>query len=62
MENNLSMPVTGGFFSTDGLIILGVAVVCIILYLVFCVLRGNKNDDLKGFASDDFIDDEQEKQ
>ena len=55
MENNLSMPVTGGFFSTDGLIILGVAVVCIILYLVFCVLRGKKNDDLEGFAFDAFV-------
>lgn len=62
MEGNLSMPVTGGFFSTDGLIVLGVAVVFIILYFIFCVLRGNKNDDLKGFNDDDFIRDEQEKQ
>ena len=50
------------FDTLKRLIILGVAVVCIILYLVFCVLRGNKNDDLKGVASDDFVDDEQEKQ
>jgi hypothetical protein len=62
MEDNLSMPVTGGFFSTDGLIVLGVAVVFIILYCIFCVLRGNKNNDLKGFADDDFVSDEQEKQ
>lgn len=62
MDSNLTMPVTGGFFSTDGLIILAVAVVCTILYLAFCLLRQNKNDDLKGFADDDFVNDEQEKQ
>ena len=45
MDNNLSMPVTGGFFSTDGLIVLGVTIICIILYLIFCVLRENKKND-----------------
>ncbi len=62
MESNMTMPVTGGFFSTDGLIILGVAVAFIILYFIFCVLRGNKNNELKGFVDDDFVSDEQEKQ
>ena len=63
MENNLTLPVTGGFFSTDGLIVLGVAIAFLILYVVFCVVRENKNDDLKGFKSDDFVeDDEQTKQ
>ena len=62
MENNLSMPVTGGFFSTDGLIVLGVTIICIILYLIFCVLRENKKNDLKGFNDDDFVEDKQEKQ
>lgn len=62
MESNMTMPVTGGFFSTDGVIILGVAVVFIILYCIFCVLRGNKNNELKGFVDDDFVNDEQEKQ
>ena len=62
MDNNLSMPVTGGFFSTDGLIVLGVTIICIILYLIFCVLRENKKNDLKGFNADDFVEDKQEKQ
>lgn len=62
MDNNLSMPVTGGFFSTDGLIVLGVTIICIILYLIFCVLRENKKNDLKGFNDDDFVEDKQEKQ
>ncbi len=62
MDNNLSMPVTGGFFSTDGLIVLGVTIICIILYLIFCVLRENKKNDLKGFSDDDFVEDKQEKQ
>ena len=61
MDNNLSMPVTGGFFSTDGLIVLGVTIICIILYLIFCVLRENKKNDLKGFNDDDFVEDKQEK-
>ena len=59
MENNLTMPVTGGLFSTDGLIILAVAIVFAIGYVLFCILRENKNDDLKDFRDDDFIDDEQ---
>ncbi|MBO5477098.1 MAG: hypothetical protein J6A15_05035 [Clostridia bacterium] len=59
MENNLKMPVTGGLFSTDGLIILAVAIVFAIGYVLFCILRENKNDDLKDFRDDDFIDDEQ---
>ena len=62
MANNLSMPVTGGFFSTDGLIVLGVTIICIILYLIFCVLRENKKNDLKGFNDDDFVENKQEKQ
>ena len=62
MDNNLSMHVTGGFFSTDGLIVLGVTIICIILYLIFCVLRENKKNDLKGFNDDDFVEDKQEKQ
>ena len=62
MDNNLSMPVIGGFFSTDGLIVLGVTIICIILYLIFCVLRENKKNDLKGFNDDDFVEDKQEKQ
>lgn len=62
MENSMTMPVTGGFFSTDGLIILCVAVAFIILYCIFCVLRGNKHNELKGFVDDDFVNDEQEKQ
>ena len=62
MDNNLSMPVTGGFFSTDGLIVLGVTIICIILYLIFCVLRENKKNDVKGFNDDDFVEDKQEKQ
>lgn len=62
MDNNLSMPVTGGFFSTDGLIVLGVTIICIMLYLIFCVLRENKKNDLKGFNDDDFVEDKQEKQ
>lgn len=62
MDNNLTMPVTGGFFSTNGLIVLGVAVVCVILYVIFCLLRENKNNDLKEFADDDFVNDKQEKQ
>ncbi len=59
---NISLPETGGLFSTDGLIVLGVAVFFIILYILFCILRKNKTDDLKEFRDDDFISDEQEKQ
>ena len=62
MDNNLSMPVTGGFFSTDGLIVLGVTIICIILYLIFCVKKKKKKNDLKGFNDDDFVEDKQEKQ
>ncbi len=59
---NIILPETGGLFSTDGLIVLGVAVFFIILYIIFCLLRQNKKDDLKGFQEDDFVSDEQEKQ
>ncbi len=58
MENNLTLPVTGGLFSTNGLIILAVTVVFVIGYVIFCTLRENKNDDLKDFKDDDFIDEE----
>lgn len=60
MEGNLTMPITGGFFSTDGLIVLGIAFVFIVLYVIFCILRENKNNDLKEFKSDDFVDDDDE--
>ncbi len=59
---NISLPETGGLFSTDGLIVLGVAVFFVILYILFCMLRKNKTDDLKEFRDDDFISDKQEKQ
>ena len=56
METNFSMHVTGGFFSTDLLIILGVTIVFVILYVVFGIIRENKGDDLRGFKDDDFVD------
>ena len=56
METNFSMPVTGGFFSTDLLIILGVTIVFVILYVVFGIIRENKGDDLREFKDDDFVD------
>lgn len=62
METNFTLPNTGGFISTDFLIILGVAVVFVILYVIFCLLRENKNNDLKEFSDNDFVDNEQEKQ
>lgn len=62
MNNNLTMPVTGGFFSTDMLIIVGVAVAFIIGYVIFCVLRDNKKNDLKEFKDDDFVNDDYKKQ
>lgn len=62
MENNLTLPITGGIFSTDWLIVVAVAIVFAIAYVLFCILRENKNDDLKEFRDDDFIDDEQAKQ
>lgn len=60
MENGLTMPVTGGFFSTDLLIIIIVAVVFIVGYVLFCILRENKNDDLKEFKDDDFVEDDEQ--
>ncbi len=62
MGNNLMLPVTGGFFSTDGLIIIGVAIVFAIGYVVFCILRDNKKDELRGFNDDDFVNDDKTKQ
>ena len=56
METNFSMPVTGGFFSTDLLIILGVTIIFVILYVVFGIIRENKGDDLREFKDDDFVD------
>jgi|GEM_PF-6095175 len=56
METNFSMPVTGGFFSTDLLIILGVTIIFVILYVVFGIIRENKGDDLREFRDDDFVD------
>lgn len=56
METNFSMPVTGGFFSTNLLIVLGVTIAFVILYVVFGIVRENKNDDLRGFRDDDFVD------
>ena len=42
METNFSMPVTGGFFSTDLLIVVGVTIIFVILYVVFGIrLCGN---------------------
>ncbi len=60
MENELTMPVTGGFFSTDLLIVIIVAVVFIVGYVLFCILRENKNDDLKEFKDDDFVEDDEQ--
>lgn len=57
---NLTMPVTGGFFSTDGLIVLAVAVVFIVGYVLFSLLRDNKSNDLKGFRDDDFVDEDKD--
>ena len=62
MENNLTLPVTGGFFSTDGLIIVGVAIAFAIGYVIFCILRDNKNDELRDFNDDDFVNDDRTKQ
>lgn len=62
MENMNALPSTGGLFSTDGLIVLIVAIMFVLGYILFCILRENKNNDLKEFSNDDFIDDEQEKQ
>ncbi len=62
MENMNSLPYTGGLFSTDGLIVLIVAIIFVLGYILFCILRENKNNDLKEFNDDDFIDDKQEKQ
>lgn len=62
METNITLPNTGGFISTDFLIILGVAIAFFVLYVIFCLLRENRNNDLKEFADDDFVDNKQEKQ
>ena len=59
MEENFTMPVTGGLLSTDLLIMAGVAILFVIGYFLFCILRENKNDDLKEFKDDDFVDDEE---
>ncbi len=60
MSSNLSLPETGGFFSTDGLIVLGVTVAFIALYVIFCTLRENKHNEMKDFNSDDFVDDDEQ--
>lgn len=60
--NELTMPVTGGFFSTNMIIVLVVAVVFVIGYVLYCILRENKSDELKGFSDDDFVDEDQYKQ
>ena len=54
METNFSMPVTGGFFSTE--IVVGVTIIFVILYVVFGIIRENKNDDLRGFNDNDFVE------
>jgi hypothetical protein len=56
METKFSMPVTGGFFSTDLLIVVGVTIIFVILYVVFGIIRENKNDDLRGFNDNDFVE------
>jgi len=61
MYTGLKLPVTGGLFSTDGLIVIGVAVVFIIIYVLFCVLREDKNNDMKEFDKEDFVDDKQKR-
>lgn len=62
MESMSTLPYTGGFFSTDGIIVLIVAIIFILGYILFCILRENKQNDLKEFSNDDFVDDDQGKQ
>ncbi len=58
MENMSTLPYTGGLFSTDGIIVIIVAVIFILGYILFCILRENKKNDLKDFSNDDFVDDD----
>lgn len=61
MESMSTLPYTGGLFSTDGIIVVIVAVIFILGYILFCILRENKQNDLKEFSNDDFVDDDQVK-
>ena len=51
MESMSTLPYTGGL----------VAVIFILGYILFCILRENKQNDLKEFSNDDFVDDDQVK-
>ena len=62
METNITLPNTGGFISTDFFFFFGVAIAFLVLYVIFCLLSENRNNDLKEFADDDFVDNKQEKQ
>lgn len=61
MESMSTLPYTGGLFSTDGIIVVIVAVIFILGYILFCILRENKQNDLKEFSNDDFVDDDKVK-
>ena len=58
METNIQMPVTGGFFSTNFLIVVGVTIIFVILYVLFGLVRENKKNDLREFNDEDFVDDD----
>lgn len=61
MEDMSTLPYTGGFFSTDGIIIIIVAIIFILGYILFCILRENRQNGLKEFSNDDFVDDDKGK-
>lgn len=50
------LPLTGGFISTDVLIIIAIAFVAVLGYVIFNLLRDKKVDGKFNFKNDDFVD------